>query len=358
MNLMYLGFFFDKHICFGINPKSPTTLKYNGNTYTLVFNGKLYNGDDIKKELLDCGFEFINGSDSEILINAFIHYGYDVLNHLNGAFSFAIFDNNKQELFLVRDHFGIKPLYYYLFNNTLIFSSEIKSILKFKNIDITIDSTGIAELLGIGPAHTPGLTIFKNIFEIKPAHFAIFNASGFHTHRYWKLETKEHTDSLGKTCENIYDLLGDSIRRQLISDKPLCSMLSGGLDSSIITAYVSNYYKDNNMPNLNTYSIDYVDNDINFVKSDFQPNSDNFYIDIMKNNFKTIHKKIVIDTPELANTLFQSMIARDMPGMADIDSSLYLFCKNLKEDVSIALSGECSDEIFRSDIRGFSKKML
>ena len=124
-------------------------------------------------------------------------------------------------------------------------------------------------------------------------------------------------------------------------------MLSGGLDSSIITAYVSNYYKDNNMLPLHTYSIDYVDNDINFVKSDFQPNSDNFYINIMKNKFETIHKSIIIDTPELADTLFQAMIARDMPGMADVDSSLYLFCKNLKENASVALSGECSDEIFR-----------
>jgi len=306
----------------------------------------LYNSDDIKEKLSDNGFEFLESSEDEILLKAFIHYGYEIAKYLNGSFSFAIWNENKQELFLVRDHFGLKPLYYSLVNNTFVFGSEIKSILKFPIIDSVIDSQGISELIGLGPAHTPGLTAFKNIFEIKPAHFVIFNKSGLHIQQYWKLETKEHTDSFGKTCSNIYDLLGDSIKRQIVADVPICSMLSGGLDSSIITAYISNYYKDNDLPPLRTYSVDYVDNDINFVKSDFQPNSDNYYIDIMKNKFKTIHKEILIDTPELADSLYNAMIARDMPGMADVDSSLYLFCKNLKKESSVAFSGECSDEIF------------
>lgn len=292
---MKLGYFFEEHVCFGhrrliivdaATGKQPMTIKYNGNTYSLIYNGQLYNTEDVRQELLDNGFEFFGYSDTEVLIKSFIHFGYDVVNHLNGIFSFAIWNQNEQELFLARDHFGIKPLYYSLFNNTLVFSSEIKSILKFPDINAVIDSQGISELIGIGPAHTPGLTAFKNIFEIKPAHFAIFNSSGLHTKQYWKLQTKEHTDSFGKTCEHISDLLGDSIKRQLVSDVPLCAMLSGGLDSSIITAYASNYYKDNSMPPIHTYSVDYVDNDINFVKSDFQPNSDNYYIDIMKSKFR------------------------------------------------------------------------
>jgi len=348
---MKLGYFFTEYICLGQTSnnetaKQPMTIKYNENTYTLVYNGRLYNTDDIRKNLLDNGFEVFDNSDAEVLLKAFIHYGYDVVNHLNGVFSFAIWNENKKELFLARDHFGIKPLYYSLVSNSLVFSSKIKSILKFPEIEAVIDSNGISELIGLGPAHTPGLTPFKNIFELKPAHFAILNSSGLHIDRYWKLESKEHTDSFGKTCEKIYELLGDSIEKQIISDAPLCAMLSGGLDSSIITAYVSNYYKDNGLPQLHTYSVDYVDNYINFVKSDFQPNSDEFYIDIMKNKFETVHKTILIDTPELADSLYEAMIARDMPGMADVDSSLYLFCKNLKKDADIAISGECSDEIF------------
>lgn len=280
------GYYFTKHSCFGETSSQPITLKYIENTYTLLYNGSLYNSKDIKNILLDKGFEIATSSDEEILLKAFICFGYNVVKYLNGSFSFAIWDNKKEEIFLARDHLGTKPLYYSLNNNTLIFSSEIKSILKFPSIETIIDSQGISELIGLGPAHTPGSTIYKNIFEIKPAHFAIFNNSGFQAHHYWKLETREHTDSFAKTCSHIYDLLGDSIKKQSLSDKPLCAMLSGGLDSSIITAYVSNYYKDNHLPQLNTYSVDYIDNDINFVKSDFQPNSDNFYINIMKNKFR------------------------------------------------------------------------
>ena len=140
--------------------------------------------------------------------------------------------------------------------------------------------------MDFGPCHTPGLGIFKNIQEIKPAHFIIFNKSGFHLQRYWKLESKEHKDSFGKTCETIKYLLEDSISKQLVSDVPICTMLSGGLDSSIITAYASESYRNTNMPMLTTYSVDYVDNDKNFIKSDFQPNSDNYYIDIMSKKFR------------------------------------------------------------------------
>lgn len=200
--------------------------------------------------------------------------------------------------------------------------------------------------LDFGPAHTPGIGIFKDIKELKPAHFLIFNNYGVHIKRYWKLESKEHRDSFGKTCETIRCLLEDSISKQLVSDVPICTMLSGGLDSSIITAYASNYYKSKGMDKLNTFSVDYVDNDKNFVKSDFQPNSDNYYIDIMRKKFDTEHHKIIIDTPELAETLEEAMIARDYPGMADVDSSLLLFCKNISKKAKVTVSGECTDEIF------------
>ena len=140
--------------------------------------------------------------------------------------------------------------------------------------------------MDFGPCHTPGIAIFKDIHEIKPAHFIIFNKSGIHVEKYWSLKSKEHKDSFGKTCETVKYLLEDSISRQLVSDEKICTMLSGGLDSSIITAYASNYYRSNNMPALDTFSVDYVDNDKNFVKSDFQPNSDNFYIDIMSRKYR------------------------------------------------------------------------
>ena len=192
--------------------------------------------------------------------------------------------------------------------------------------------------MDFGPCHTPGIAIFKDIHEIKPAHFIIFNKSGIHVEKYWSLKSKEHKDSFGKTVNTIKELLEDSISKQLVSDVPICTMLSGGLDSSIITAYASNYYKNNNMPRLDTFSVDYVDNDKNFVKSDFQPNSDNYYIDLMSKEFDTNHHKVMIDTPELAKTLEEAMEARDMPGMADVDSSLLVFCKSISKDVKVAIS--------------------
>ena len=349
------GYYTNEHVALAhkrlivIDPKGgkqPMSNTYQGNEYTIVYNGQIYNTKELRKELEDNGFKFDSYSDTEVLLKSYIYYGKDVVNHLNGIFAFAIWNNKSQELYVARDHFGVKPLFYTIKNGTFIFASEIKALFEYPGIEKILDKQGISELFGIGPAHTPGTTVFKNIFEIKPAHYAVYNESGLHLERYWNLQSKQHTDSFGTTCEKVSYLLNDSIQRQLVSDMPLCVMLSGGLDSSIVTAYASNYCKSNGLPPLNTFSVDYVDNDKNFVKSDFQPNSDNYYIDLMVNKFKTNHHKVVIDTPELAESLEDAMIARDCPGMADVDSSFLLFCKSIKKEFTVCLSGECSDEIF------------
>ena len=349
------GYYYEEHICLGhkrlivVDPdggKQPMSAMKDGNLYTIVYNGQLYNTKDLRSELEENGFTFDSYSDTEVLLKSFIFWKYDVVKKLNGIFSFAIWNSKKNELFLARDHFGVKPLFYTIYNNTLVFASEIKALFKYPGIEAKLDEQSIAELFGIGPARTAGLGIFKNIYEIKPAHFGIFNENGLHIERYWKLESKVHTDNLGKTCDNVRFLLEDSISRQLVSDVPLCTFLSGGLDSSIITKFASDYCKDNNLQPLDTYSIDYVDNDKNFVKSDFQPNSDNYYINLMVSTLHTNHHSIILDTPELADNLYDAMLARDMPGMADVDSSLLLFCKNVKPTATVSLTGECADEIF------------
>lgn len=319
------------------------TVIQNGVIYTILFNGNIYNKNEIKNELLSKGVNFDKNSDSEILLKAFIYYGSNILKNINGVFSLAIWNNKTEEIFLARDNFGIKPLYYTEKDNILIFSTQIKAILEYPELEIKMNKTGISEMIGLGPAHTPGVTLFKNIKEIKPGNFLIFNKHGIYVEEYWKLESKEHIDDFNMTCKKIRFLLEDSIKKQLEADFPVSTMLSGGLDSSIITAYASKYYKKRGK-SLETYSVDYLDNDKNFVKNDFQPNSDNYFINIMKRQFNTNHNTIVIDTPELAETLTDSMIARDCPGMADVDSSLLLFCRNIKN--KIAISGECSDEIF------------
>ena len=182
-----------------------------------------------------------------------------------------------------------------------------------------------------------GKTPFKDIYELEPAHFIILNRDVLYKKEYWKLSPKYHTDDLETTCEKIRDLIFDSVKKQMQSDVPLCSLLSGGLDSSIITAIASGVYKEEGKI-IETFSVDYVDQEKNFVKNDFQPNMDMEYINLMVEKFKTNHRKIILDTPELFEKLKQAMIARDFPGMADVDSSYLLFFNRISETNKVALS--------------------
>ena len=349
------GYYTEENILLGhrrlivIDPdggKQPMSYHYEGNTYTIVYNGQIYNTKELKEELTQNGFTFEGHSDTEILLKSYICFKEDVVHKINGIFAFAIWDSKKHTLFMARDHFGVKPLYYCYKNDYLVFASEIKAILKFPEVNTKLDKQGICELFGIGPAHTAGTTVFKNIYELKPANTMIYDGRGLVLKQYWRLKSKIHTDNFSTTCQTVRSLLEDSIQRQLVSDVPLCTFLSGGLDSSIITLYASHYCERNHLPPLNTYSVDYVDNDKNFVKTDFQPNSDNYYINLMRKKLNTNHHTVILDTPELAESLEDAMIARDMPGMADVDSSLLLFCKNVKPEATVTLTGECADEIF------------
>ena len=326
--------------------KQPMICKYLGNTYVITYNGQIYNTKELRETLEESGFIFEGHCDTEVLLKAFIYYGYNVVNHLNGIFAFAIWNEGKKELFLARDHFGVKPLFYSVKDNQLIFASEIKALFEYPSIYPKIDREGISELFGIGPAHTPGVGVFKGIEELKPAHYLVFNRSGMRIKEYWKLKSRMHTDDFETTCSTVKELLTDAIERQLVSDVPLCTFLSGGLDSSIITLYSANYCRKHNLPMINTYSVDYVDNDKNFQKTDFQPNSDSDYINLITNKLGTKHHTIYLDTPELAESLKEAMIARDLPGMADVDSSLLLFCKAVKKEATVSIMGECADEIF------------
>ena len=349
------GLYLNKYVALGhkrlivIDPqggKQPMVEKFSLGEYVIVYNGQIYNTKELKDTLTENGFTFFGHSDTEVLLKSYIFYGKDIVNHLNGIFAFAIWNTKTEELFLARDHFGVKPLFYTEFDGGLIFASELKALFEYPALEKVVDSQGIGELFGVGPSHTPGLTVYKNIYEIKPAHFAVFNRTGLHIEQYWKLQTKPHYEDFEETCDHLYYLLEDAISKQLVSDMPICTFLSGGLDSSIITQFVSDYLKKEGLPPLDTYSVDYVDNDKNFVKSDFQPNSDNYYIELMNKNTYSKHHRIVLDTPELVASLKDAMLARDISGMADVDSSLYLFCREVKKEKTVTLMGECADEIF------------
>lgn len=347
--------YINKNICLGhkrlissdiIGVKQPMIEKYSFGEYVIISDCQIYNAKELKETLTQNGFSFNSYSDIEILLKGYIHYKSDIVNHINGIFAFAIWNTQTQELFIARDRFGIKPLFYTQNADSFIFASELKAIFEYPGIQKVLDSQGISELFGLGPANTPGLTVYKDIFEVKPGHFAIYNQSGLHIEKYWELKTKIHLDDFQTTCITAKDILEDSINRQIPSDMSICTFLSGGLDSSILSYYISNYRKENGLSALDTYSVDYVDNDKNFIKSDFQPNSDNYYINIMTNNIYSNHHAVILDTPDLAKALEDVLIARDVPGMADVDSSLYLFCKEVKKEKNISIMGECADEVF------------
>jgi asparagine synthase (glutamine-hydrolysing) len=227
-----------------------------------------------------------------------------------------------------------------------LFGSEIKALLAHPDCKPQVTHQGLSEVLGLGPSRTPGEGVFKGVRELRPAHALIFSKDGLKMWRYWNVKSKEHTDSFEDTVSNVRYLLTDAIKRQLVSDVPLCSFLSGGLDSSAITAIAANTYRDEGKGNLHTYSIDYEENDQYFKKSDFQPNSDAPWIEKMSKEFSTVHHRSVISQQVLKDYLIEAVHVRDLPGMADVDSSLLWFCKEIKHDFTVGLSGECADEIF------------
>ncbi len=260
------------------NGTQPFTAKIGDNLYTICYNGEIYNTEDLKKQLKN--YTFKTTTDTEVILYLFIEYGEKCVEMLNGIFSFAIYNKNKEELYLFRDRLGIKPLFYTIKEDTLVFASEIKALFKFKGLKPEIDKESLKQIFGLGPARTEGNGVFKNIKELKSGHFAVFNKYGFKQLKYWGLISKEHKDTYEQTVEKVHFLLKDAIERQLVSDVDICSFLSGGIDSSIVTAVAVNYLKRHNKI-LNTFSFDFKENDIYFKSNSFQPERDRPYVDIM-----------------------------------------------------------------------------
>ena len=322
-------------------------IKYRGeDTFVIVYNGELYNTSELRDILKARGHKFTSSSDTEVLLESYIEWGPECTRHINGIFAFAVWNERERSLFLCRDRFGVKPLFYAQRGNSLIFASELKSMLAHPLIEADIDSEGLSEIFALGPARTPGHGIYRGVYELKPGHYILYNPSGIYNRCYWSFESAPHTDDLETTIETLRDLVKNSIERQLVADVPVCTFLSGGLDSSAITAIASVYFKNNNNLQLHTYSIDYIDNERFFKASTFQPNSDAHWIKLMSEKYNTIHHYVKFDTPQLVESLASAVEARDLPGMADIDSSLWLFCREIKKNATVALSGECADEIF------------
>ena len=312
----------------------------------LIYNGELYNTPELRRELMSRGHEFVGHSDTEVLLHAYLEWKTDAFARLNGIFAFAIWEKRGRRLTLCRDRLGVKPLFFAPIRNGLTFGSTIDTVLCHPEIEPALDEDGLRTLLLLGPARPPESGVFRQIFSLMPGHFAILTPEAFTDHTYWKLEAHEHEDDLPTTIEHTHTLICDAARRQLVSDVPLACFLSGGLDSSILSMLAAKDYAARS-ETLHTWSVDYRDNDKYFTKSIFQPNSDDSYIDQMVDFLGTHHHRVVLEPEALCAALLPATDARALPGMADVDSSLLLFCAAVKRGgTTVCLSGECADELF------------
>lgn len=328
------------------NGQQPMSTLYEGEKYTIVYNGELYNTEELRQELQSAGFGFGTHSDTEVLLKAYCYYKEKCAEKLNGIFAFAVYEEGSKRLFLCRDRVGVKPLFFHRYRGGLIFGSEIKAILHSGMVAPRITEEGLYELFFLGPARTPGNGIFKGIEELLPGEYAVYEDGELYRRRYYRLTAREHEDGEKETIEKIRFLLTDAIERQLVSDVPMCFFLSGGLDSSIICQTAADHRRRKKLPGIDTYSVEYTDNKKYFTKTLFQPNADYEYIGQMVRSTNSRHHEIVLDNKDLYDALYPSVEARDLPGYVDIDSSLLLFCREIKKSFTVALSGECADELF------------
>ncbi|MEZ3420827.1 MAG: asparagine synthase (glutamine-hydrolyzing) [Eubacterium sp.] len=313
--------------------------------YTIVYNGEIYNTEELRTELKSFGYEFETHCDTEVILKAYHKWKEKSCEKLNGIFAYAVWDDEEKELFLCRDRIGVKPLYYAEKDGIFAFSSRIKTLLLVPEITAEVDEAGLNEIFMLGPAKTIGKAVFRDISELPPACYMTYSSGKKEIKEYWKLEAKTHTENEADTIAHTHFLVKDAIERQLVSDVPLCTFLSGGLDSSIISRVASDRSRKNGSI-LDTYSVDYVENDKYFKSSLFQPNKDSDFIDMISDYIGSCHHNIVLDNAEVARALIESTHARNLPGFTDVDSSLLLFCRAVKKQHTVALSGECADEIF------------
>ena len=330
-----------------IDPEGGKQPMYSPDRNTiLIYNGELYNTPELRTELMSRGHEFVGHSDTEVLLHAYLEWKTDAFARLNGIFAFAIWEKRERRLTLCRDRLGVKPLFFAPIRNGLTFGSTIDTVLCHPEIEPALDEDGLRTLLLLGPARPPESGVFRQISSLMPGHFAVLTPEAFTDHTYWKLEAHEHEDDLPTTVERTHTLICDAARRQLVSDVPLACFLSGGLDSSILSMLAAKDYAARG-ETLHTWSVDYRDNDKYFTKSIFQPNSDDSYIDQMVDFLSTHHHRVVLEPEALCAALLPATDARALPGMADVDSSLLLFCAAVKRGgTTVCLSGECADELF------------
>ena len=325
--------------------RQPMGCSHGEEYFEIVYNGELYNTDAVRHELEKLGHVFEGHSDTEVVLHSYAQWGEACVEKFNGIFAFAVWERERNRLFLARDRIGVKPLFYKLHQGGLLFASEMKTILAYPTVRAEVDEQGISELILLGPGRTPGCGVFRQICELEPGCCGYYEQGRLVLRRYWRLTDREHRDSFEETVDTVRYLVTDAIRSQMVSDVPLGAFLSGGLDSSLICAVCAGELAKGG-ERLTTFSVDYEDQDKYFRPNKFQPNSDRYFIERMQEELSCDHHWSVLTPEDLVDALEDATMARDLPGMADVDFSLLVFCRQIKEYVTVALSGECADEIF------------
>jgi asparagine synthase (glutamine-hydrolysing) len=312
----------------------------------LVYSGEAYNFVELREELRRAGERFQTSSDTEVVLRGYLRWGEAVADRLNGMYAFAVWDSRTQKLVLIRDRMGIKPLYIYPTPDGVLFGSEPKAILANPLARRVVDADGLRELFAF--VKSPGHAVWSGMREVKPGTIVTVDADGVRERTYWRLETRHHGDDRNATVAHVRELLDDIVRRQLVTDVPRCVLLSGGLDSSVITALSAAKLAEQG-EQVRTFAVDFVGQTEHFTPDDLRPTPDGPYVRDVAQHVGSDHADIVLDYRTLADPEARRAVltARDMPiGLGEMDTSLYLLCKAIREHSTVALSGESADEIF------------
>ena len=321
----------------------PMTVRYGRRAYTVVYNGELYNGGELRRELAKYGVRLKTRCDTELLVYAYAVWGEDCLSRLNGIFAFAVWDRAEEKLFCARDPLGVKPFFYALPEGDFCFASEVKALLAHPGIKARIGQTGLWQLLFLTPVTLRSVPVFEGIFELEPGERLSVSAKGIEKRRYFSLRAEPFSEGRAECVAHTRELVSDAIRRQTESDVPLACFLSGGLDSTVVSAVAARAFSERG-ETLSTYSFEYEDNE--YAPTLFQPNRDDGYALLAARAIGSDHTVLVAPNAAVADLLGEATFARDLPGQADIDSSLLYFCREVRRRHVVAMSGECADEIF------------
>ena len=327
------------------NGAQPMKCRFAGREYVICYNGEIYNSKYLAKELTLRGVSLKTRCDTELVLYSYVIWKEKCVDYLDGIFAFCVYDINAGKLFFARDRFGVKPFFYTYKDGVFCFASEIKALLESGYASRKVAMQGLWQLLFMAPARVNGEGIFKDILELKPAHCGTCDMSGLKISRYWLPKVNPVIESAGEAALHTRFLLENSIKRQLVSDVPLSVLLSGGLDSSVVSAVAAFDCRENGKT-LSTYSFEYEKSKENFKPSAFMPQADDGFAVYMAEWLGTEHTVLVCPTEALVDCLYYAVDARDFPGQADIDASLLYYCNRIKQNHTVVLSGECSDEIF------------